>query len=120
VDNSSKVLTALSIAGVVCGGYVLITFFNWHNQLEFKTIRVPNVQIGSTKEGANQNVGFGSAAQDYGSIVDTNDKNPETVKVSKDITPNLKQGICLKVSLEGYRSFYQQRWIKSVEKTTCP
>jgi hypothetical protein len=120
MDNSSKVLTALSIAGVVCGGYVLITFFNWHNQLEFKTVRVPNVQIGSTNEGVNQNLGFGSAAQDYGSIIDTSDQNPETVKVSKELTPKLQKGNCFKISLEGYRSFYQQRWIKSVEDTTCP
>jgi hypothetical protein len=120
MDFTSKALIGFSVAGIACGGYVLVTFFNWHNNLEFKTIRVPNVQIGSTEKDANLNFGFGSAAQDYGSIIGTDDKNPETVKVSKDITPKLQKGTCFKISLEGYRSFYQQRWIKSVEETTCP
>jgi hypothetical protein len=120
MDNATKGLIGFTTVLTASGGFILIPFFNWHNNLEFKKVRVPHVQIGSTDEKAQQNFGIGSASQDYASVVDPDDKNPETVKVSKELTPTLQKGTCFKVSIEGYKSFMHQRWIKSVEETGCP
>lgn len=107
--SGSLIISSLGSAAFICI-YPLYTFFNWSNSIENNIFVIQSVESTPRYIGQNDRM-------NYAIIGNTDGKNPENVVVRKDI--KIETNLCYFTGVEGYKSFYQQRWVISAKEIPC-